>query len=187
MPLHAGLYRAKDYANMMQRLEEIKKSYPAKFVSETAVFSHIHPGDRIFIGTACGEPQYLVRALINYVNANPKALFDAEVMHVWTLGLAPYADEKFKRNFRHNSFFITDNTREAVNNGLADYSSIFFSQIPSLFYRGMVKVDVALIQTSAPDEHGYVSLGISVDIVKATVENAKLISLSCNVPAMRGA
>jgi hypothetical protein len=109
------------------------------------------------------------------VNANPKAFFDAEVMHVWTLGLAPYADEKFKRNFRHNSFFITDNTREAVNTGLADYSSIFFSQIPSLFYRGMVKVDVALIQTSAPDEYGYVSLGISVDIVKAAVENAKLV------------
>ena len=185
MPLHAGLCRAKDYADMMQRLEEIKKSYPAKFVSETAVFSHIHPGDRIFIGTACGEPQYLVRALINYVNANPKAFFDAEVMHVWTLGLAPYADEKFKRNFRHNSFFITDNTREAVNTGLADYSSIFFSQIPSLFYRGMVKVDVALIQTSAPDEHGYVSLGISVDIVKAAVENAKLVIAQVNATMPR--
>ena len=185
MPLHAGPCRAKDYANMMQRLEEIKKSYPAKFVSETAVFSHIHPGDRIFIGTACGEPQYLVRALINYVNANPKAFFDAEVMHVWTLGLAPYADEKFKRNFRHNSFFITDNTREAVNTGLADYSSIFFSQIPSLFYRGMVKVDVALIQTSAPDEHGYVSLGISVDIVKAAVENAKLVIAQVNATMPR--
>jgi acyl-CoA hydrolase/GNAT superfamily N-acetyltransferase len=185
MPLHAGLCRAKDYADMMQRLEEIKKSYPVKFVSETAVFSHIHPGDRIFIGTACGEPQYLVRALINYVNANPKAFFDAEVMHVWTLGLAPYADEKFKRNFRHNSFFITDNTREAVNTGLADYSSIFFSQIPSLFYRGMVKVDVALIQTSAPDEHGYVSLGISVDIVKAAVENAKLVIAQVNATMPR--
>jgi len=185
MPLHVGPCRATDYANMMQRLEEIKKSYPAKFVSETAVFSHIHPGDRIFIGTACGEPQYLVRALINYVNANPKAFFDAEVMHVWTLGLAPYADEKFKRNFRHNSFFITDNTREAVNTGLADYSSIFFSQIPSLFYRGMVKVDVALIQTSAPDEHGYVSLGISVDIVKAAVENAKLVIAQVNATMPR--
>jgi len=170
---------------MLQRLDEIKKRYPAKFVSETAVFFHIHPGDRIFIGTACGEPQYLVRALINYVNANPKAFFDAEVMHVWTLGLAPYTDEKFKRNFRHNSFFITDNTREAVNTGLADYSSIFFSQIPSLFYRGMVKVDVALIQTSAPDEHGYVSLGISVDIVKAAVENARLIIAQVNATMPR--
>jgi acyl-CoA hydrolase/GNAT superfamily N-acetyltransferase len=188
MPLHAGQCRAKDYTDMMQRLDEIKKRYPAKFVSESAVFSHIHPGDRIFIGTACGEPQYLVRALINYVNANPKAFFDAEVMHVWTLGLAPYADEKFKRNFRHNAFFITDNTRDAVNTGLADYSSIFFSQIPSLFYRGMVKVDVALIQTSTPDAHGYVSLGISVDIVKAAVENAKLViaQINENMPRIHG-
>lgn len=172
----------------MDKLEEIKKRYPAKFASENAIFSHIHPGDRIFIGTACGEPQYLVRALIDYVNANPKAFFDAEVMHVWTLGLAPYADEKFKRNFRHNSFFITDNTREAVNSGLADYSSIFFSQIPALFYRGIVKVDVALIQTSMPDEHGYVSLGISVDIVKAAAENAKLIIAQVNqqMPRLHG-
>ena len=173
---------------MIEKLEEIKKRYPEKFVPENSVFSHIHPGDRIFIGTACGEPQYLVRALIDYVNANPKAFFDAEVMHVWTLGLAPYADEKFKRNFRHNSFFITDNTREAVNTGLADYSSIFFSQIPALFYRGMVKVDVALIQTSLPDEHGYVSLGISVDIVKAAVENAKLVIVQVNahMPRIHG-
>lgn len=172
----------------MDKLEEIKKRYPAKFASENAIFSHIHPGDRIFIGTACGEPQYLVRALIDYVNANPKAFFDAEVMHVWTLGLAPYADEKFKRNFRHNSFFITDNTRDAVNSGLADYSSIFFSQIPALFYRGIVKVDVALIQTSMPDEHGYVSLGISVDIVKAAAENAKLIIAQVNqqMPRLHG-
>jgi acyl-CoA hydrolase len=133
MPTHAG---PKDYADMLQKLEEIKQKFPAKFVSESAIFSHIHPGDRIFIGTACGEPQYLVRALINYVNANPKAFFDAEVMHVWTLGLAPYADEKFKRNFRHNSFFITDNTREAVNTGLADYSSIFFSRFPPCFTAG---------------------------------------------------
>jgi acyl-CoA hydrolase len=73
------------------------------------------------------------------VNANPKAFFDAEVMHVWTLGLAPYADEKFKRNFRHNSFFITDNTREAVNTGLADYSSIFFPRFPPCFTAGWSK------------------------------------------------
>jgi len=173
---------------MAEKLEEIQKRYPEKFASERGIFSHIHPGDRIFIGTACGEPQYLVRALIDYVNANPKAFFDAEVMHVWTLGLAPYADEKFKRNFRHNSFFITDNTRNAVNTGLADYSSIFFSQIPSLFHRGMVKVDVALIQTSLPDEHGYVSLGISVDIVKAATENAKLVIAQVNpyMPRIHG-
>ena len=73
---------------------------------------NIHPGNRIFIGTACAEPQYLVKSLINYVESNPKAFFDAEVLQVWTLGVAAYTQEKFKSNFRHNSFFIGDNTRK---------------------------------------------------------------------------
>ena len=76
--------------------DEMKKVYPEKFVSEDEIFSHIHRGDRIFIHTACGEPQYLVQALIQYVESHPKAFFDAEVIHVWTLGVAPYTDEKFK-------------------------------------------------------------------------------------------
>jgi acyl-CoA hydrolase/GNAT superfamily N-acetyltransferase len=170
------------------RLEKIKKRYPEKFVSEDKVFSHIHRGDRIFIGTACGEPQYLVGALINYVESNPKAFFDAEVFHVWTLGVAPYTDEKFKRNFRHNSFFIGDSTRNAVNKGLADYTPIFLSEVPELFYRGIVPIDVALIQTSPPDEHGYMSLGVSVDIVKAATEKAPLViaQVNPNMPRVHG-
>ena len=99
-------------------LAEAEKSYPGKFASERRVFSHIHRGDRIFIASGCGEPQYLVRALIGYVESHPKGFFDAEVIHLWTLGLAPYADQKFKRNFRHNSFFIGNSTREAVNEQL---------------------------------------------------------------------
>ena len=73
-----------------------------------------HAGSRIFIGTGCGEPQCLVKALINYVRSHPKAFFDAELLQVWTLGVAPYADEKFKDNFRHNSYFIGRSTRDAV-------------------------------------------------------------------------
>ena len=134
--------------------EEIKKNYPEKFASEEKIFSHIHRGDRIFISTACGEPQYLVRALIQFVESNPKAFFDAEVLHVWTLGVAPYTEEKFKDNFRHNSFFVGNNSREAVNQGLADYTPIFLSRVPDLFYRGLVPINVALIQTSPPDIHG---------------------------------
>ena len=148
-------------------LDELKQMYPKKFASEEKIFSRIHRGDRIFIGTGCGEPQYLVRALIDYVKSHPKDLLDAEVLHVWTLGVAPYADEKFKRNFRHNSFFVGKNTRDAVNQGLADYTPIFLSALPNLFYRGLVPIDVALIQTSPPDNRGYMSLGVSVDIVKA--------------------
>ena len=63
-------------------LEEFRKIYPEKFASEESIFSHIHAGDRIFIGTGCGEPQYLVAALVNYVKSHPKAFFDAELIHV---------------------------------------------------------------------------------------------------------
>ena len=165
-----------------------KKLYPDKFVSEERVFHNIHRGNRIFIGTACGEPQYLVRALIKYVESHPKGLFDAEILHVWTLGIAPYTDERFKSNFRHNSFFIGDNTRDAINKGLADYSPLFLSQAPDLFHRRLVPIDVALIQTSPPDNNGYMSLGVSVDISKAAVENASLVitQTNPNMPRIHG-
>ena len=171
-----------------QRFDKIKREYPEKFAPEQAIFGHIHPGSRIFIGTACGEPQYLVRSLVEYVQSHPKALLDAEVFHVWTLGVAPYADEKFKDNFRLNSFFIGNNTRESVNKGLSDYTPVFLSAVPNLFSRGFVRIDVALIQTSLPDDHGYMSLGISVDIVKAAVDNASLVIAQVNsrMPRVHG-
>lgn len=170
------------------RMNEFRKTYPEKFGSEDSIFSHIHRGNRIFIGTGCGEPQYLVRALIRYVESHPTAFFDAEVLHVWTLGIAPYTDEKFKRNFRHNSFFIAKNTREAVNKGLADYTPIFLSNVPDLFERGLVPIDVALIQTSPPDNHGYMSLGVSVDIVKAATEKAAFViaQVNASMPRVHG-
>ena len=171
-----------------KKIDELKKGYPEKFLSEDGVFSHIHRGNRIFIGTGCGEPQYLVRALIRYVESHPTAIFDAEIFHIWTFGIAPYTDEKFRRNFRHNSFFIAKNTREAVNKGLADYTPIFFSKVPDLFYRGLVPIDVALIQTSPPDDHGYMSLGVSVDIVKAATEKASWVIAQMNsqMPRVHG-
>ncbi len=159
--------------------------YPGKFASEEVIFGHIHRGDTIFIGSACAEPQHLVQGLIRYVKSNPKAFFDAEVLHVRTLGVAPYATEKFKQNFRLNSFFIGDSTREAVNSGLADYTPIFLSQVPDLFARGLVRIDVALIQTSPPDFHGYMSLGLSLDIVKAAVEKASVVVAQVNAKMPR--
>jgi acyl-CoA hydrolase len=160
---------------MADLLEVWRKRYPEKFVPEEKVFGHIRRGNRIFISTGCGEPQYLVRSLIDYVESYPTAFFDAEVLQVWTLGVAPYTDVKFKQNLRHNSFFIGNSTREAVNRGLADYSPVFLSQVPDLIRRGMVPIDVALIQPSLPDKHGCLSLGVSVDIVKAATEAASLV------------
>jgi acyl-CoA hydrolase/RimJ/RimL family protein N-acetyltransferase len=172
----------------MKRIEEFKKTYPKKFLPEEQIFKHIHRGDRIFIATGCGEPQYLVNALVRYVQSYPAAFFDTEVLHVWTLGIAPYTDEKLKSYFRHNSFFIAKNTREAINKGLADYSPVFLSHVPELFYKGLIPIDVALIQTSPPDEHGYLSLGVSVDIVKAATEMASLVIAQINsyMPRVHG-
>jgi acyl-CoA hydrolase/GNAT superfamily N-acetyltransferase len=171
--------------NLHPRLVPMADRYPEKFASRETVFSRIHPGSRIFIGTGCGEPQFLVRSLVEYVRSHPKAFFDTELLQVWALGVTPYADAKFKDNFRYNSFFIGNNTREAVNRGLADYTPVFLSQVPGLFERRLVPLDVALIQTSLPDEHGFMSLGISVDIVKSAVENAPLVIAQVNAEMPR--
>jgi acyl-CoA hydrolase len=169
-------------------LGDLKKTWPEKFAPDEEIFSHIHAGDRIFIGTGCGEPQYLVQALVNFISANPKAFFGIELIHVWTLGAAPYMDEKFRDNFRIDSFFISEGTRNAINRGAADYTPISLSAVPGLIRREIIPVDVALIQTSPPDKHGYMSLGISVDIVKAATQKASLIiaQINTHMPRTQG-
>jgi acyl-CoA hydrolase/GNAT superfamily N-acetyltransferase len=175
-------------ASSTETLDAFKKMYPGKFPPESEVFECIHRGDRIFVATACGEPQHLVAALADYVDSNPKAFFDAEVLHVWTLGVAPYTERKFLRNFRYNSFFVGDSTREAVNEGLADYTPIFLSRVPELFRRGLISIDVALVQASPPDRNGYMSLGVSVDITKAAAECASTVicQVNSNMPRVHG-
>lgn len=170
------MYEEEGYCN----LKLCRERSPQKFLPPEQVFSQIRAGDRIFVGTGCGEPQYLVAALADYLEKHPKAFFDTEIIHVWTLGVAPYTQEKFKRNFRHNSFFIGENTREAVNKGMADYTPVFLSAVPDLLRRRIIPLDVALVQTSLPDAHGYLSLGISVDIVKAAVEQARAVIVQVN-------
>ncbi len=152
------------------------------------MFSKIRPGDRIFISTGCGEPQHLVQMLIEYLESNPEAFFNTEILHFWTLGVAPYNDKKLKHNFRSNSFFISHQNRRAVNEGTADYTPIFLSEIPSLFRRRQVPVDAALVQVSFPDRHGYCSLGVSLDITRAAVENAGLVIAQVNsrMPCVHG-
>ncbi len=173
---------------MHKILKPLQKAYPKKFVKEARVFRNIRRGDKIFVSTGCGQPQYLIKALINYIQSHPGAFYDTEVFHVWSLGVAPYADEKFRDYFRHNSFFVSDSTRESVNKGTADYTPIFLSRVAELFKFNLVPLDVALIQVSLPDEHGYVSLGISVDMTKAAVENSKLIiaQVNVNMPRVHG-
>jgi acyl-CoA hydrolase/GNAT superfamily N-acetyltransferase len=177
-----------EVAQMVKSLDQAREAYPDKFVTAEKAFDSIRRGDHLFIGTGCGEPQCLVQALARYVQSHPKAFFDTEVLQIWTLGVAPYADEKLKHNFRHNSFFIGDNTRDAVNQGLADYTPIFLSQVPDLFRRKFVPIDIAIVQTSPPDQNGYLSLGVSVDVTKAAVENASVVisQINVNMPRVHG-
>ncbi len=174
--------------NKSRFLDNWKASFPEKFTDETEIFSHIRRGDRIFVSSGCGEPQHLVNSLVKYVESNPKAFFDTEIIHIYSFGISPYTDPKFKENFRHNSFFIGDNTRASVNEGYSDYTPISMSSVPALLRSGFVKIDVALIQTSPPDAHGCLSLGVSIDMVKAATENASLIiaQVNSNMPRTHG-
>jgi acyl-CoA hydrolase len=157
-------------------MAEIKSRWPRKFrEQERYIFQNIRPGNRIFVGTGCGEPQYLVSSLLNFVKNQPKAFLDAELINIVTLGVAPYTDEKFRDNFRLNSFFIGDSTRNAVNLAGADYTPIFLSQLPALIRSERIPLDVALIQTTPPDKDGNMNLGVSVDIVRAAVEKAGIV------------
>ncbi|MCX5825671.1 MAG: GNAT family N-acetyltransferase [Deltaproteobacteria bacterium] len=169
----------------MRSLSDWQKIYPDKFADEAVIFSHIRRGDHIFVASGCGEPQYLVRAMVNYVDSHPKAFFDTEIIHVYSFGIAPYTDPKFKRNFRHNSFFVGNNTRGPVNQGLADYTPVSLSDVPALIRSGAVRIDVALVQTCLPDEHGYMSLGISVDMVKTATDRASIIIAQVNTEMPR--
>jgi acyl-CoA hydrolase/GNAT superfamily N-acetyltransferase len=150
--------------------------YKTKLMTAAQAIQKIRPGDRIFIGTGCGQPQMLVESLVK----DNSEIADAEIYHFLTQGEAPYIGEEFAKKFRTCSFFLAPNVREGIVQGRGDYIPIFLGEIPSLFKSGRIPLDVALIQTSPPDKYGNLSLGISVDIVKAAVENSLYIVAEVN-------
>ncbi len=119
----------------------------------------VHSGDRLWIQSGCGTPSVLVDALV----ARAPWLNDVEIVHMKTLGNADYTRPEFEGHFRHRGLFLGENVREAVAAGRADYTPIFLSEIERLFEDGALPLNIALIQVSPPDEHGYVSLGTTVD------------------------
>ncbi len=153
-----------------------KELYKSKIKSPTQAIKMIKSGSRIFIGTGCGQPQLLVEELAGDNNN----IQDTEIYHLLTQGDAPYIQEKYSDKFRTCSFFLAPNVRQGIISGRGDYTPIFLSEIPSLFKQGIIPLDVALIQTSPPDKNGYLSLGISVDIVKSAVENSLIVIAEVN-------
>jgi acyl-CoA hydrolase len=129
-----------------------------------------------------------VSTLVSYVQKNLKVLVDAEVISIVTLGVAPYANEKFKQNFRLNSFFISESTRGALNSTAADYTPAFLSSVPRLIKTGRIPLNVALIQTSPPDCNGNPNLGIGVDITRAAMESASMVisQINSHMPRVQG-
>lgn len=159
----------------MQEFDWTQK-YKDKIGTAAAAMKLIRPGNSIFIGTGCGQPQHLVDTLV----AHSSEISDAHIVHLLTMGAAPYADEKFREKFKTNSFFIADNVRDALKKGIGDYTPIFSSEIPHEFETGRIPIDVALISVTPPDVNGLCSLGVSVDIVKSAAANARYVIAQVN-------
>ncbi len=153
-----------------------QERYKDKLSSPRDALKCIKRGHRVFIGSACAEPQLLVEEL-GRIGAH---LSDTEIIHTLTLGAAPYTEPRFIDNFRHSAFFIGPNVRQAVSEGQADYIPAFLSEVPAIFRSGRIPIDVALIQVSPPDEYGFCSYGISVDIVKSATESARIVVAEVN-------
>ncbi len=156
--------------------EKLSEKYGKKVVSAPDAIRKIRRGARIFLGTGCGVPHALVRELASQADR----MSDNEIVHLLTLGDTPSADPSFQSQFRHNTFFVSDNIRTAVSDGRADYTPVMLSDIPRLFKNRYLPLDVALIQVSPPDEHGYCSFGISVDITKSAADNADMVIAQVN-------
>ena len=161
-----------------------KNKFEDKVTNAALALRQIQSGSHVFIGTGCAQPQHLVNALVEHC----KGVSDVHVIHLLTMGSAPYVDEKFRDRFKMNTFFIADNVRDALGSGIGDYTPMFLSEIPHQFETGRVPVDVALISVSPPDAGGLCSLGVSVDIVKAAAANAKYViaQVNANMPRTFG-
>ncbi|UEC43010.1 MAG: Acetyl-CoA hydrolase/N-acetyltransferase GNAT family fusion protein [Methanothrix sp.] len=160
-----------------------RRRHPDDFLSAEeadGIFEGLRSGARIFIGTACGEPQALVGALLRHIRAHEGDLFDLEILQIWGLGRADFADGGFGRSFRHNLLFVGEGMAAAFSSRRADYTPTFLSAVPDLIRDGTIPIDLALVQTSLADADGNVSLGISVDAVLAAVEEASIVAAQAN-------
>jgi 4-hydroxybutyrate CoA-transferase len=150
--------------------------YKEKRTDAHSALKAIKPGYQVFLNANCGEPATLVEAL----EESAANLDNVKIVQLLAMGDSAYVREELARNLRYNALFIGPAVRKAVNAGLADYTPVFLSEIPALFKNGLLPIDVALIQVSPPDEHGFCSFGISVDIGKPAAESAKIVIAEVN-------
>ncbi len=158
--------------------------YADKLVSPREALSNIRNGQTIFIGTGCGEPLLLTGTLTEMA----EQFSDIKVIHLMAQGDQRFASPELRSSFRYNTFYIGRGVEAAVAEGTADYTPINMSELPRIVRKGIVIVDVALVQVTVPDSSGMCSLGVSVDAVKVAVENAKLViaQVNENMPVTMG-
>ena len=150
--------------------------YKRKLMGPADAVRCVESGMRVYIHPGCAEPEALIEALMErapYVR-------DVEIVHILTMGSAPYVAPEMQGHFRHNAMFIGGNVRKAVNEGRADYTPVFLSEIEGLFETGAMPIDVAIIHVSPPDAHGYCSLGVGVDTTMTAVKCAKYVVAQVN-------
>jgi acyl-CoA hydrolase len=153
-----------------------REEYKSKCMDAGKALEAVRSGARVWIQSGCGTPSTLVNALV----ARSSEVRDVEVVHMMTLGTADYTKPEFEGHFRHRGLFLGANVREAVAAGRADYTPIFLSEIEGLFVSGVLPLDVVLMQVSPPDEHGFVSLGTTVDCTLNATRYAKTVIAEVN-------
>lgn len=150
--------------------------YNNKLVSADEAVKHIKSGDNIVVQPGCAAPMELIRALVR----RKDELSDITIYHILIVGDLPYLQPGMEKHFKHKAFFIGANSRQAVNDGRAEFIPIFLSEVPLLFKYGQIKADVALLNVSPPDEHGFCSYGVDVGTIKTPAEKSKLIIAQIN-------
>ena len=150
--------------------------YKKKLRTPQEALLYVQSGMRVYIQPGCAEPEMLVEALMQ----RGPFVEDVEIVHMMTMGTAPYVAPEMAGHFRHNAVFIGGNVRDAINDGRADYTPIYLSEIEELFNSGAMPIDVALVQVSPPDSHGYCSFGIGVDTTLTAAHQARFVVAQVN-------
>ena len=156
-----------------------------KSVNAEKAVKIVKSNHRVYLQAAAAAPQVLIRAL----SARHEELRNVEICQLHTEGDAPYANPELRDSFHVNSFFIGKNIRHTLQAGNGSYTPVFLSELPLLFKRGIIKLDVAFIHVSPPDKHGYCSLGVSIEATLAAIDNATYVVAQVNkqMPRTHGA
>lgn len=171
-------------------LAKIVSAYPAltghesRVVSAKEAVATVQAGDNIYLGTACATPRLLCAAMENLAEPPP----GVTLFHFLTDGAMPHKEGKPSTRYKHKCFFVGSDMHAAVAKGLAEYIPVSLSQVPGLVENGRIPIDVAFVQVSPPDEFGYSSLGVSVDVTASMVQNARRVvaEINPNMPRTTG-